>query len=175
MSGGRRETIVFLLERMEDALMERTSSNGRSQHESVSLLAGPWWGSPAFQELDRCLDLMRSQGRQRAVSFASGKSCSLGCARWHVLAWHVQVEHRTTTARQPLRDKHGKQKRDKNGNARTERVLELKPQRHRDARQDRADAGVEWIVGEFRKWTAADTVRGRWEDRIGHEREKEAA
>src|SRR3990167_8053326 len=66
-SGVRRhETIVWLLERLEDALMERSSSNGRSRFESVSLQAGPLWNE-AFRELDRCLGRMRSLGRQQAV------------------------------------------------------------------------------------------------------------
>src|SRR3990167_8513826 len=62
----RHETIIWLLERLEDALMERSHSNGRSRFESVSLQAGPLWNE-AFRELERCLGRMRSLGRQEAV------------------------------------------------------------------------------------------------------------
>src|SRR3990167_10233175 len=125
MSVGRRETIVWLLERLEDALMERSSSGGRSRFESVSLLPGPLWND-AFRELQRCLDRMRALARQEAVcvyakgnvplnarSAAGGLSArsggiSLGTARWHVLACYVQVESRQVVARHVVRGKGGK-------------------------------------------------------------------
>lgn len=164
MSDRRRATIVWLLERYEDALMERRSSNGRSHHESVSLLPGPWWNSPAFQELTRCLDKMRNQGRQQAVSYAPGKTCSLGCARWHVVAWYVSPERRTAMKWQARLDDKGRQRRGRNGQILGERKATLEVSRHRDAREDRARAGVVWIVAEFKKWRAAETVLEHWED-----------
>lgn len=139
MTDRKHDTIVFLLERMEDALMERSSTNGKSQHESVSLLPGPLWND-AFRELDRCLTRMRNQARQQAVSYAGG-SCSLGCAAWHVNAWYVQVEHRQTMARQTVKGKHGKRG--------TVQIPVVEAQRHRDARKPKADAGVSWLVGEY--------------------------
>lgn len=139
VSDRKRDTIVWLLERFEDALMERSNSNGRSQHESVSLLPGPLWNE-AFRELDRCLGRMRNRGRQRAVSYPAG-SCSLGCARWHVLAWYVQVEHRQVLTRQTVKGKNGKRG--------VVFIPTVEIQRHRDARKPKADAGVAWIVGEF--------------------------
>src|SRR3990167_4434345 len=118
VSGVRKhETIVGLLERVEDALMERSSSNGRSQFESVSLLPGPLWNA-AFVELERCLGRMRSLGRQEAVCVygkenvqatrsdataslsARSRGIPLGTARWHVMAWYVQVESRQGMGRQ---------------------------------------------------------------------------
>src|SRR3990167_9074800 len=139
----KHETVVWLLERLEDALMERSSSNGRSQFESVSLLPGPLWNA-AFVELERCLGRMRSLGRQEAVCVlgkvgvgggsrnaagglserSRGISCSLGCARWHVMAWYVQVESRQVMARQVVKGKHGKRG--------TVLVPMVEVQRHRD-------------------------------------------
>ena len=171
MSDRKRDTIVWLLERMEDALMERSliPNGGRNGHDSVLLTAGPWWNSPAFQELTRCLDKMRNQAQQQAVTYAPGATCSLGCARWHVIAWHVTVERRTAMKWQPRLDAKGRQRRGRNGQLIGERTPTLEIQRHRDAREDKARAGINWIVGEFAKWTAADKVCGRWEDRIGDE------
>lgn len=166
VDGRKRDIIVFLLERLEDALMERSQTNGRSQRESVSLLPGPWWHSPAFRELERCLDRMRNQARQQAVTYAPGKSCSLGCARWHVIAWHVTAERRTVLKWRPRLDDKGRERRGKNGRVLGERKPAVEVQRHRDAREDKAEAGVAWLVGEFRKWAAADIVSEHWEDRI---------
>ena len=158
MSDRKRETIVWLLERLEDALMERSSSNGRSQFESVSLLPGPLWNA-AFVELERCLGRMRSLGRQEAVCVlgkenvqatrsdataslsARSRGIPLGTARWHVVAWYVQVESRQVMARQTVRGKHGKRG--------TVQIPTVEIRRHRDARKPKADAGVEWIVGEY--------------------------
>lgn len=171
MSARKQETIVWLLERMEDALMERSMiPNGRNGHESVLQMPGPWWNSPAFRELTRCLDKMRNQAQQQAVAYAPGKTCSLGCARWHLIAWHVSAERRTTSAWQPRLDDKGRARRGKNGQQLGERKPSLEVCRHRDARQDKADAGVGWIVGEFKKWTAAATVTEHWQDRIGEKR-----
>ena len=148
MTDRRHDTIVFLLERMEDALMERSSTNGRSTHESVSLMPGaqllatknePYWNE-AFRELDRCLTRMRNQGQQQAVTYQGG-TCSLGCAAWHVNAWFVQVEHRQTVARQTVKGKHGKRG--------TVQIPVVEILRHRDARKPKADAGVAWLVGEY--------------------------
>src|SRR3990167_4213693 len=167
MSVDKHDTIVWLLERMEDALMERSMiPNGRNGHDSVLLTAGAWWGSPAFGELTRCLDKMRNQAKQQAVTYAPGKTCSLGCARWHVIAWHVSPERRTAMKWQARLDDKGRPRRGKNGQALGERKPALEIQRHRDARQDKAEAGVEWIVGEFKKWTAAEKVSAHWEDRV---------
>lgn len=166
----RQRTIVFLLERYEDALMERTMiANGRNGHDAVLLTPGPWWNSPAFRELTRCLDRMRNQARQQSVRWDVGQTCSLGCARWHVIAWYVQVERRTVMRWQPRLDDKGRPRRGKNGQQLGERTSGLEIQRHRDARQEKADAGVAWIVNEFTKWSAADTVVERWGDRIGEE------
>ena len=154
----KHETIVWLLERMEDALMERSHSNGRSQFESVSLLPGPLWNA-AFVELERCLGRMRSLGRQEAVCVlgkenvqatrsdataslsARSRGIPLGTARWHVVAWYVQVESRQVMARQTVRGKHGKRG--------TVQIPTVEIRRHRDARKPKADAGVGWIVGEY--------------------------
>lgn len=164
------DTIVFLLERYEDALMERMMvPNGRNGYDAVLLMSGPWWHSPAFQDLARCLDKMRNQARQQAVTYAPDKTCSLGCARWHVLAWYVSAERRTVMRWRARLDERGRERRGKNGQLLGERQATLEVQRHRDAREDRARAGVDWIVGEFTKWSAAGTVRERWEDRIGEE------
>ncbi|MCR4339134.1 MAG: hypothetical protein NUW01_04510 [Gemmatimonadaceae bacterium] len=158
MSDRKHDTIVWLLERMEDALMERSSTNGKSQHESVSLLPGPLWNE-AFRELDRCLNRMRALARQQAVyenpkgnGQANGANAAgavsarpsgipLGTARWHVLAWYVQVEHRQVMARQTVKGKHGKRG--------TVLIPTVEIQRHRDARKPKADMGVTWIVSEY--------------------------
>ena len=139
MSDRHFETIVWLLERMEDALMERSQTNGKSQHESVELHAGPLWNE-AFRELQRCLDRMRNQAQQQTVSFPGG-SCSLGCARWHVIAWFVQVEHRQVVARQTVKGRNGKRG--------TVLIPTVELQRHRDARKPKADAGVSWLAAEY--------------------------
>ena len=145
----RRETIVWLLEHLEDVLMERTESFGKSKHESVSLQAGPLWND-AFRELERCLALMRNRGCQQAVSYEGG-SCSLRCAAWHVNAWYVQVERRQTLARQAFKKRNGKQG--------TILVPVVEVQRHRDAREAKALAGVDWIVEEF-QWESGQVQRG---------------
>jgi len=103
------------------------------------------------------------------VTYAPGKTCSLGCARWHVVAWYVTPERRTAMCWQPRLDERGRQRRGKKGVLLGERRPMLEIQRHRDARADKADAGVTWIVGEFKKWTAAEWVREHWEDLIEHE------
>ena len=177
----KRETIVWLLERYEDALMERTMiPNGRNGHESVLLTSGPWWGSPAFQELERCLDKMRLRAAYDEVSWNAGKdekrrpypagSCSRRAARWHVIAWYVQTERRQKDMwvdvlnhnGQPSGKKVLRKRTDKSGGA-------IQVVRHPDARQEKAEAGVNWIIGEFKKWTAAGKVTEHWEDRIGDE------
>lgn len=177
MTDRKHDTIVFLLERMEDALMERSSTNGKSQHESVSLLAGPWWHSPAFQELTRCLDKMRLRAAHDEVSWKAGKdekgraypagSCSRRAARWHVIAWYMQTERRQKDMwvdvlnhnGQPSGKKVLRKRTDNSGGA----ILVV---RHPEARKQKADAGVGWIVGEFKKWKAAEKVLDRWGDRL---------
>lgn len=140
MSDRKRDTIVWLLERFEDALLERfVAPGGRNGHESVMLLPGLLWND-AFRELERCLRRMRSLASQQAVSF-SGGSCSLGCAAWHVNAWYVQVESRQVMVWQPITKRNGKR-----GQA---LVKSVQPLRHRDARQPKANAGVAWIVSEY--------------------------
>ena len=176
-------TIVFLLERLEDALMEHTMiPNGRNGHDAVLLTSGPWWNSPAFRELTRCLDKMRLRAAHDEIGYRDANGtlccCSRRAARWHVIAWYVQVERRTVKKWQARVDDQGRPRRGKNGKVLGELRAGLEIQRHRDARQEKADAGVAWIVGEFKKWTAADTVSERWEDRIGEptpRREKVAA
>ena len=93
MSDRKHETVVWLLERLEDALMERGSSGGRSQFESVSLLPGPLWNE-AFRELQRCLDLMNLRAAHDEILLSDDGSCSRRAARWHVIAWYVQTESR---------------------------------------------------------------------------------
>ena len=178
MSDRKRDTIVWLLEHFEDALMERSMiPNGRNGHDSVLLTAGAWWGSPAFQELERCLDKMQLRAAHDEVSWKAGKdekgraypagSCSRRAARWHVIAWYVQTERRQKDMWIDVLNRNGhptgrkvlRKRTDKSGGG----ILVV---RHPDARKPKADAGVEWIVGEFKKWTAAEKVSAHWEDRV---------
>ena len=145
-----REKIVWLLEHFEDVLLERTMlPNARNGHAAVLLMPGPLWND-AFHELERCLALMRNRGRQQAVSYEGG-SCSLRCAAWHVNAWYVQVERRQTLARQAFKKRNGKQG--------TILVPVVEVQRHRDAREAKALAGVDWIMEEF-QWESGQVQRG---------------
>lgn len=162
------ESIAWLLERMEDALMERPSgtSNERNGRNSVLLKPGPWWNSPAFKEISRCLDLMRNQARQQSVTYAPGKTCSLGCARWHVIAWYVSTDTRTTMTWKDRLDDKGRPRRGKKGQRLGEYKREPEVCRHRDARQDRAEAGVAWIATQFKAWDNTKLAIERWQDKI---------
>lgn len=96
--------------------------------------------TPTVKEFERLMRLMRSQARQQA---SHGES--VGTLRWHVNAWYVNaqkvVRHRPVHV-----PSHGKLKalRDQDGHIVTRPVVSYR--RHPDARQQKADWGIEWIA-----------------------------
>lgn len=151
------ELLILLLEHLPDFYEAGRAGGPSDNHGSRLLLFDPELDlantnveSP-FIELDRCLALMKNQGKQQAVRYkrlggpndGTQCSCSLATARWHLLAWYIP--DRYEQPRSYHRKRHGRNE-----------TIRPKPQpvRHKDAREDRAHAGLEWLTAHF-DWSKA--------------------
>lgn len=141
----RREILILLLAHRDDAL-EAGSAGGRSdQRGSRLLMHNPDLWCEAFAELERCLTLMSGRGPHDEVRYTvrggsnDGQlvACSRRAASWHMVRWYCPVAHRLQPVRRKAR------------NGRRVTVLEPQPVRHPDAREDRAEAGLEWLLRTF--------------------------
>jgi hypothetical protein len=141
----KREVLIELLGRYTAAL-EGSPAHGRGdQHGSRLNLPDQELWCEAFIELDRCLMLMRKEGRQKSVRYrriggnhdGRTETCSLATARWHLFEWWVDVPYVLSP----------KRRRAKNG--RTVTVLEPAPKHHPEAREDRAMAGLDWLCAAY--------------------------
>lgn len=141
----KRDILILLLAHRDDAL-EAGPAGGRSdQRGSRLLLHNPDLWCEAFVELERCLALMVAPGPRDEIRYSvrggpdDGQpvACSRRSAAWHMVRWYSPDGY----CFQPVRRK------TKNGRRVT--VLEPQPVRHRDVREDRAAAGLEWLLGVF--------------------------
>lgn len=146
----RHETLALLLAYRDDALTA-PSGGGRSDRPGSRLLlhdAHLWTG--AYDQLEHTLSEMRRLGQQQHITYTrqggphdgATDTCSLRTARWHLLHWYSHVHYRLAPRRHRVK-----------GRGHITR-LEPIPVRHPDARQDRAQAGLDWAVNHY-DWEAA--------------------
>lgn len=146
------ELLILLLEHYPDWLTTGTPSGRPDGQLGARLLVhDPELDCEAFQELDQALTLMAKQGKQQAVRYlaTSGAndgtevSCSLATIRWHTIAWYMPSQY--VQPRPYTRKRHG----------RNETIRpQTQPVRHPEAREDRARAGLTWLIAHY-NWTKA--------------------
>ena len=108
-------------------------------------------------ELERLLALMRKRAKQESVRWWDDdakrwRSASLGTLRFHVLAWYVNASR--VGQWRPIEVKKGRKLKLPTGQdvlrTRSGRIVPARHHvtvtRHRDAREDRARLGVEWMA-----------------------------
>lgn len=151
------ELLILLLEHYPDWLEAGRGGSRTDQQGSRLLLydaeldIGNTNIESPFRELDRALARMKNQGQQQAVQYQrqggphDGQtcSCSLATARWHLLAWYIPDRYQQP--RSYHRKRHGRNE-----------TIRPKPEpvRHKDAREDRARAGLTWLIADY-NWTKA--------------------
>lgn len=109
----------------------------------------------SFAELERCLDTMRKLGKQKAVLVLDHKgqakeTIALGKARWHLLAWYRDVSYQSVpihVTKVVAKHRGGQRRWEK---VQVETGRRLQPIRHRDARQERAEAGLRFLAALYR-------------------------
>lgn len=138
----KRQALILLLAHREDALVAGRDGNISAPHESRLLSHDEELWCEAFEELERCLGLMRNKGKQLSVAYerrggprdGAVRSCSLATARWHLLEWYCPKAYKLEPVRRKAR------------NGKRVTILEARPKRDPEAREDRADAGLAWLV-----------------------------
>lgn len=125
-----------MLLRYRDALYEQKPGIASADSHDSRRLQLPRDFNNAMRELDRCLSKMRNQGNQQAIH-----GVPLKTIRFHVIAWYIDVDYVQT----PIYTHRANRK----GWVRTLTGYKLEPRRHREAREPKAQLGVEWIANEY--------------------------
>lgn len=141
----KREILTLLLAHRDDALVPGGAGGRADQHGSRLLLHDPDLWCVAFDELERCLTLMNGRGPHDEIRFTvrggphDGQvmACSRRAACWHMVRWFAPSAYRNTHVRRRL----------KNGKRVT--VLESRPVRDPAAREDKAEAGMGWLLATY--------------------------
>lgn len=141
----KREILTLLLAHRDDALVPGGAGGRADQHGSRLLLHDPDLWCVAFDELERCLSLMNGRGPHDEIRFTvrggsrdgTVVACSRRAACWHMVRWFAPMSHRLTPVK----------RRTKTGKRVT--VLEPRPVRDPGAREDRAEAGLSWLLSTY--------------------------
>lgn len=118
----------------------------RGDGDSVALM--PKTYTPTVREFERLLRVMRNQAKQKAHA-----GYALGKLRWHIMAWYVDAVSVVESRQLWVSAKGGKRVPAKNADGTPAVVRTVAYRRDRDAREDRAQLGLEWMAQE-------------WEDRV---------
>jgi hypothetical protein len=131
----QRDKVKAMPARYRDALHQGSLGLSHEAFDSRLMLFGPDFNQ-ALRELDRCLTLMRKRGYQEAI-----QGVPLKTIRFHLVAWYIDVDY----VQVPIYTR----KATKRGWVNTPSGFHLEVRRHRDAREQKAELGVQWIADHF--------------------------
>jgi hypothetical protein len=114
----------------------------RGDGDSVSLM--PRTYTATVKEFERLMGVMRNQAKQKAYA-----GYSLGKLRWHVLEWYVKAEPVVRSRPLLVTGKGGKLVPAYESTGERAMIRTVAFIRDRDAREDRALLGLEWMAGSW--------------------------
>lgn len=121
----RQDYVRAMLCRYREAISQGSLGASMEAHGDRVLLFPPTWNA-AMRELDRTLDLMRSEP----------------VLRWHTVAWYVDIQYRQVQRFRTVYKRNGNR-------AKMPAGWMLEERRHRAASLSKADEGVAWLADRF--------------------------
>lgn len=144
---GREASRVLVLAQIADwysELVDPLSGPSGVPGDGESPVGMPRTYTPTVREFERLLGVMRNRARQEAYAgFALGK------LRWHVMEWFVSPPRVRREEPVFVDGKGGKRRRLVGVDGRPVTRPRIVRLRHRDAREDRALLGLEWMAANW--------------------------